>query len=87
MARGKGYTGEGDILTAVLLGAISSVYRESTFTEMFCPDWKEDRIFLIHMGEANIDLLDDAMLTEKELPFLKIPKTIISTGRFKQRKW
>ena len=33
-----------------------SVYPETTFTEMFCPDWQNDQIFLSHMGEANVDL-------------------------------
>jgi L-arabinose isomerase len=53
MAAGIGYAGEGDILTAALVGAMASVYPETTFTEMFCPDWKGNRIFLTHMGEVN----------------------------------
>ncbi len=57
MARGIGYAGEGDVLTAALVGALSSVYPRTTFTEMFCPDWKGETIFLSHMGEVNPDLL------------------------------
>jgi len=57
MARGIGYAGEGDVLTAALVGALSSVYPETTFTEMFCPDWKGQTIFLSHMGEVNTSLL------------------------------
>ena len=53
MERGGGYAGEGDVLTAGLVGALMSVYPETTFTEMFCPDWKEDKILLSHMGESN----------------------------------
>ena len=49
----KGYAGEGDVLTAGLVGALLSVYPDTTFTEMFCPDWKEDLILLSHMGESN----------------------------------
>lgn len=57
MARGIGYAGEGDVLTAALVGALASVFPDTTFTEMFCPDWKGQTIFLSHMGEVNINLL------------------------------
>lgn len=57
MARGIGYAGEGDVLTAALVGALSRVFPETTFTEMFCPDWKGGTIFLSHMGEVNPNLL------------------------------
>jgi len=57
MARGIGYAGEGDVLTAALVHALASVYPQTTFTEMFCPDWKGETIFLSHMGEVNVDLL------------------------------
>lgn len=53
MAKGTGYAGEGDVLTAALVGSLMSVYPETSFTEMFCPDWKGGRIFLSHMGEMN----------------------------------
>ena len=48
--------GEGDVLTAGLVGALRAVYPNTTFTEMFCPDWKEDVILLNHMGETNLNL-------------------------------
>ena len=54
LARGLGYAGEGDVLTAGLVGALQSVYPNATFAEMFCPDWKEDVILLNHMGEGNL---------------------------------
>jgi L-arabinose isomerase len=57
MQRGIGYAGEGDVLTAALVGALASVYPQTTFTEMFCPDWKGETIFLSHMGEVNLALL------------------------------
>lgn len=54
MGEGIGYAGEGDILTAALVQTLLSAYPEdATFTEMFCPDWKEDLILLSHVGEAN----------------------------------
>ncbi len=57
MARGIGYAGEGDVLTAAFTGAIMRAYPQTTFTEMFCPDWKGNTIYLSHMGEVNVDLL------------------------------
>lgn len=54
MRDGIGYAGEGDLLTAALVGALLSVYPETTFAEMFCPDWKHDTIYLSHMGEFNL---------------------------------
>jgi L-arabinose isomerase len=56
MARGIGYAGEGDVLTASFTGALMSGLGEATFTEMFCPDWRGDSIFMSHMGECNVDL-------------------------------
>ncbi|NLG12806.1 MAG: hypothetical protein GX561_01210 [Lentisphaerae bacterium] len=57
MARGTGYAGEGDVLTANLVAALMEIYPSTTFTEMFCPDWQNDQVFLSHMGESNIDLM------------------------------
>jgi L-arabinose isomerase len=53
MAKGTGYAGEGDVLTAALVGSLMRVYPETSFTEMFCPDWKGGRVFMSHMGEIN----------------------------------
>ena len=60
MASGIGYAGEGDVLTAALVGSLMSVYPETSFTEMFCPDWKGGRVFLSHMGEMNPALAESA---------------------------
>lgn len=81
MARGIGYAGEGDVLTAALMGALCSVYPRTTFTEMFCPDWAEERIFLSHMGEVNVDLLDGkAVLAEKPFPWTDVRDPVCPTG-------
>ena len=56
LARGQGYAGEGDVLTAGLVGALFAAYPNTTFTEMFCPDWEQDIILLSHMGESNPNL-------------------------------
>lgn len=53
LERGQGYAGEGDVLTAGLVGALMSVYPDTTFTEMFCPDWEQDVLLMSHMGESN----------------------------------
>ena len=58
MARNIGYAGEGDVLTALFCAAVMQANPETTFTEMFCPDWQGNRIFLSHMGEMNIALMD-----------------------------
>lgn len=56
MERGVGYAGEGDLLTAALVGALMGVCPDTSFVEMFCPDWKNDLIFISHMGEMNTAL-------------------------------
>lgn len=53
MARGIGYGGEGDVLTAMLVGALTRAFREVTFTEIFCADWSGGNLFLSHMGEVS----------------------------------
>jgi L-arabinose isomerase len=70
MSGGLGYAGEGDVLTAAFVGALLSVYPETTFTEMFCPDWEHGSVFLSHMGEYNYRVASDKpFLTEKPFPF------------------
>jgi L-arabinose isomerase len=70
MVRGLGYAGEGDALTAAFVGALLSVYQDTTFTEMFCPDWEHDSVFLSHMGEYNYNSASaKPFLTEKPFPF------------------
>lgn len=53
LERNQGYAGEGDVLTAGLVGALATVYPKTTFTEMFCPDWEQDVILLSHYAESN----------------------------------
>lgn len=70
MARGIGYAGEGDILTASLVGALSRAFGKTTFTEIFCPDWKGNALFLSHMGEINPEVAaEKPLLYEKVFPF------------------
>ncbi len=84
MSRGIGYAGEGDVLTAALIGALASTFPETTFTEMFAADWEGDSIFLNHMGEMNIALAEPTpILMTKDLPFLKTGAPALAIGRFK----
>ena len=53
MTRGIGYAGEGDALDAMLAGVLIRTFETASFVEIFCPDWKDDRLFLSHMGEMN----------------------------------
>jgi len=53
MGRGIGYAGEGDVLTAALVGALARAFSAVTFTEVFCADWAGDLLFLWHMGEIS----------------------------------
>lgn len=53
MARGLGYAGEGDPMTAAFTGAFLQGWPDSSFVEMFCPDWVHGFIFMQHMGEVN----------------------------------
>lgn len=70
MARGKGYAGEGDVLTASLVGALNGSFGRTTFTEIFCPDWKGDALFLSHMGEVNPKTAAGVpRLCEKDFPW------------------
>ena len=58
MERGIGYAGEGDTLTAAFTGAFLKGYPETTFCEIFCPDWKNSQVMLSHMGEVNYRIAD-----------------------------
>jgi len=70
MGRGLGYAGEGDVLTASLVGALASGFAKTTFTEIFCPDWKGQTLFLSHMGEMNPEVAaEKPRLLEKPFPY------------------
>ena len=84
MARGIGYAGEGDVLTAALVGALASVYPATTFTEMFCPDWEGNRVYLSHMGEMNVDLAaGKPVFKETPFPWTDADDPVIAVGRFR----
>ncbi|MBT3378058.1 MAG: hypothetical protein HN742_39930 [Lentisphaerae bacterium] len=70
MARGIGYGGEGDVLTAALVGALATAFTDVTFSEIFCPDWRGGSLFISHMGEINPTVAAEKPdLIEKPFPF------------------
>jgi L-arabinose isomerase len=84
MARGVGYAGEGDVLTALLVAAVASAFPETTFTEMFCPDWEDGTVFLSHMGEVNWRLLDGrGRMEAMEYQYSATDDPVRVTGRLK----
>ncbi len=56
MQRGIGYAGEGDVLTASFVGALLKGFKDVSFIEIFCPDWKNDKLLISHMGEMNYEV-------------------------------
>ena len=84
LARGIGYAGEGDVLTAALVGAIASVFPETTFTEAFCPNWADGTLFMSHMGEVNINLLaEKPLLVSKPFVWTGVTDPMVAVGRLK----
>jgi L-arabinose isomerase len=72
MARGLGYAGEGDVLTAALVAALQAGFGPASFTEIFCPDWAGGSLFLSHMGEFNpLVAAGTPRLYEKPFPFTR----------------
>ena len=53
MAKGFGFAGEGDALTAALVAAGHELLGDSHFTEMYAMDFPSDSILMSHMGEGN----------------------------------
>jgi L-arabinose isomerase len=81
MARGVGYAGEGDVLTAALVGALQRAFGRTTFTEIFCPDWAGNRLFLSHMGEINPAVVAGRLpMLEKPYPFSPTQNPAFITG-------
>lgn len=81
MARGIGYAGEGDVMTAAFVGALAHAWPDTTFTEMFCPDWEGNSIFVSHMGEVNLGLVAGRpRLLAKPLPWVATGTPVLAVG-------
>lgn len=65
MQRGLGYAGEGDALTASIVGALAKGFEKTSFVEIFCPDWQGNSLFISHMGEMNYAVADKKPVLEK----------------------
>ena len=84
MERGQGYAGEGDNLTAGLVGSLIKAFPDTTFTEMFCPDWKENTVLLSHMGEMNPRLTENKpRITDKPFNYNSCGDTVSLNGCFR----
>jgi L-arabinose isomerase len=82
MAQGIGYAGEGDVMTAAYVASLMSVFPETTFTEIFCPDWKNDTLFLSHMGEINVNCIEGRpKLILKPFPYTDADEPVAAVGR------
>ncbi|MDD3214047.1 MAG: hypothetical protein PHY64_10250 [Eubacteriales bacterium] len=77
MARGMGYAGEGDVLTASMTGALMTAFSDTGFVEMFCPDWKRGVLLISHMAEMNLALSrSKPLLTDVPFPFTDVGDTV-----------
>ncbi len=84
MTRGIGYAGEGDVLTAAVNAALHRGFDAVSFSEMFCPDWGANRIFLSHMGEINADLTAaPPLLYESDYRFSATAAPVVVSGCFR----
>jgi len=86
MARGVGYAGEGDILTAALVAALARMADGATFTEMFCPDYERSEVLLSHMGECNFALANPerpVKLAAKDFAFGECEKPAVPVFQLK----
>jgi len=87
MSRGAGYAGEGDVLTASMIGGLCHAYDGATFTEMFCPGWSDDSIFLSHMGEVNLNICEDkTKLTKIDFKYGDVLQPVVAYGKFRAGK-
>ncbi len=85
LARGIGYAGEGDVLTAALTGALLQGFKAATFVEIFCPDWKGGTLFLSHMGEVNYALTDGPIeLKEINFNYGDAKKPVVGYARYRK---
>ena len=87
MQNGVGYAGEGDALTASFVGAIAKSFKDFSFIEIFCPDWKENRLFISHMGEMNYAVSSiKPVLTESAFPYTDTEFCYKGLAEFKSGK-
>lgn len=87
MSEKTGYAGEGDTLTAAFTGALLQGYDETSFIEIFCPDWKNNTLLISHMGEMNYRVADKKPLfSEFNFVYGKGINPAVGTAAFKSGK-
>ena len=87
MSRGVGYAGEGDTLTAAFTGALLKNFPETSFVEIFCPDWAGGSLFISHMGEMNISLAaSKPVIMKADFPHTDAPDPAALYACFKPGK-
>ncbi len=82
ISEGMGYGGEGDVVCAISVWIFQKLAGQATFTEMFTTDYKNNRIFMSHMGENNPLMAKNPSgirLVEKDM---SITQTGTKTGMF-----
>lgn len=85
MQSGVGYAGEGDVLTASIIGALMKGFDSVSFIEIFCPDWKNNKLMISHMGEMNFALAKDKpVMKSYNFPYSDIANVVKSVAEFKQ---
>jgi L-arabinose isomerase len=59
-------------------------FGDTTFTEMFCPDWAGNAIFMSHMGECNVALAaEKPRIVEKDYAFGNVANPAVALMRVK----
>ena len=76
MAKGYGFSAEGDGLTAALMSAAQNLIGETQFTEMYAMDFPRDAFLMSHMGEGNWALARD----DERVKLIKRPLGIGGLG-------
>lgn len=82
LSEGIGYGGEGDVLSAISVWILQKIADVATFTEMFTTDYKNNRIFMSHMGETNLKMAKDSSQIRLIKKDMSITKTGVSTAMF-----
>jgi L-arabinose isomerase len=86
MAKGYAYSNEGDVHTALLVGAGHSLAGNAHFTEMYSLDFEKDSALMSHMGEGNwkiarTDRPIKLINRELEIGGLSNPPTVIFSAQ------
>lgn len=84
MSEGVGYAGEGDTLTALFTGALLQSYADTSFIEIFCPDWEHNTLFISHFCEMNYAVADKKPTAyTKKFTFSDRPDPIAASAAYK----